>query len=138
MKNETYIWDEVLDYVSEQITKGSFETWFKPSSLKIEEDKWYIALSNEFARDWVDMNYQSLIKDAIYETTNELPELKLIVEAQPVRSFHTGEKTDKLNNRNPSQYNESVRLDRLEKEIELIKGKLDKIMDTLERNSSQG
>lgn len=138
MKNETYIWNEVLDYVSKQLSKPSFDTWLKPSSLKIEEDKWYIALSNEFTRDWVDSNYQSLIKNAIYETTNELPELKLIVEARPVRPFYTGEKTDNLNIRNPSQYNESVRLDRLEKEIEHIKGKLDKIMDTLERNSSQG
>ncbi|MBY7143924.1 hypothetical protein KFZ56_12880 [Virgibacillus sp. NKC19-3] len=136
MKNEIYIWNEVLDYIREQISLPSFDTWIKTSRLKIEKDGWNIILSNEFAKEWVASNYQSLIKDAIYETTNELPEVKLIVEEKPVRSFHAGNRTTSLYNRNRSEYSESVRLDRLEKEIENIKTKLDKIMNMLERNSN--
>lgn len=38
MKNETYIWDEVLDYIRKHLGDPPFCTWFKSSRLKIEAD----------------------------------------------------------------------------------------------------
>lgn len=137
MKKETYIWNDVLEQIGKRLSKPSFDTWLKPTKLKIDGDTWYIILPNVFARDWIEENYQSLIKDTIYERTNEQPEVTLIVEE---KSMWASPSDDKINHGDSNVRNdkaiESDRVDQLEKEVELVKAKLGEVMDKLERYPS--
>ncbi|MDC3413530.1 hypothetical protein NC797_16935 [Aquibacillus sp. 3ASR75-11] len=73
MENE--LWTKVLNLVSHKMSRPSFETWFKTSKAIKEEKRWVIISESEFTRDWLEQRYSDLVKEAIFEITNESPEL---------------------------------------------------------------
>ena len=71
--NET-VWNQVLEKMSSQLSKPSFETWIKPTSLyHIDDENMVLTISceNQFARDWAESRYQSLFTKTIFEITNQ-------------------------------------------------------------------
>ncbi|WP_106494647.1 DnaA N-terminal domain-containing protein [Lentibacillus sp. Marseille-P4043] len=93
---ENDVWKEVLDVISDRISKPTFETWFKPSKLKIEQTSWLIITSNEFAKDWLEMRYISLVKDAIYEVTKKMPEVVFTAEEEDMALSYSDRKIDHI------------------------------------------
>jgi chromosomal replication initiator protein len=70
--NQT-VWNQVLQSVESKLSKPSFETWLKYTELKEideEHNQATIIAQNEFARDWVETRYSSLLEDLLYEATN--------------------------------------------------------------------
>lgn len=62
-------WKKVLDVISEHISKPSFETWFgKSVAYSDENNRWLIMFPNQFAYEWVESKYSSMI----YEVMKEL------------------------------------------------------------------
>jgi chromosomal replication initiation ATPase DnaA len=79
---EQNIWNDVLDYIDRRVSKSTFDTWFKPCTIKKEGTKWYIISPNHFGRDWLETQYLSLVRNAIYEITKEMPEVVFTVETK--------------------------------------------------------
>lgn len=57
MEAENDLWKDVLDFISERLNRPSYETWFKSTKLKKEENTWIIIIPNEFAREWMERRY---------------------------------------------------------------------------------
>ena len=71
--NET-VWNQVLEKMASNLTKPSFETWIKPTSLhNVDEVNNILTIYsiNEFSRDWIESRYQSLFEETIFEITNQ-------------------------------------------------------------------
>ncbi|WP_249872439.1 DnaA N-terminal domain-containing protein [Oceanobacillus saliphilus] len=65
------LWSEVLNKISEKISKPSFDTWFKNTTMEVEEDTIKVYAANEFARDWLAHTYGELIPETVKEITGK-------------------------------------------------------------------
>ncbi len=66
------IWEEFLTVISSEptITNITFNTWFKPSKpLKIKDDKFYILVENDIAKDTLTNYFTDLIKNGLKEVS---------------------------------------------------------------------
>lgn len=64
----TQLWETCLAEIEGQITKANFATWFKNTSITKEEGGIiYIAVPNEFVREWMITKYQKLILKTIVD-----------------------------------------------------------------------
>ncbi|WP_339226085.1 DnaA N-terminal domain-containing protein [Oceanobacillus sp. FSL K6-2867] len=66
------IWSEVLDIIKERISKPSFDTWFKKTSIEMKDDTITVYAPNEFGRDWIETQYNDLISEIVEAVTGKL------------------------------------------------------------------
>ncbi len=70
------LWEQVLEIIKQKISKPSFETWLKSTkAIAINEKAIIIQVPNEFAKDWLQTQYASLIKETLKTVTNEDKEI---------------------------------------------------------------
>lgn len=63
---EGHIWEDILEFVKENIPEVEFRTWFKQvRPLGIEEGTFMIGVPHSFARDWLKNHYSSVIEQAL-------------------------------------------------------------------------
>ncbi|WP_163969268.1 chromosomal replication initiator protein DnaA [Oceanobacillus halotolerans] len=80
MNNIEELWTATLEKIEEKISKPSFDTWLKNTkALRINEDTLIIAAPNEFARDWLEGHYTSLITNIIGNITGTPLSIKFII-----------------------------------------------------------
>jgi chromosomal replication initiation ATPase DnaA len=73
------IWTNVLENISESISKPSFETWIAPLTAHFEgEDLIRITAQNDFAKDWVETRYKELLFEMIRKVAGRTFELEFI------------------------------------------------------------
>jgi len=62
----TDIWQQALEILETELSKPSFETWLKNTSLTaFAGNKAIISVPNEFAKDWLENRYYHLIKSTL-------------------------------------------------------------------------
>lgn len=60
--NLTQLWNTCLTAIESQISKATFNTWFKNTGIsKEEEGVIYISVPNEFVREWLMTKFHKLI-----------------------------------------------------------------------------
>ncbi|PAE17628.1 chromosomal replication initiation protein DnaA [Virgibacillus sp. 7505] len=80
MENIQDLWKKTLQAIEKRISKPSFDTWLKNTqAYALEEDTLVIEAPNEFARDWLESSYSSLIGDTLYEVTGNRLQTKFII-----------------------------------------------------------
>lgn len=80
MENIGDLWSRVLSEIEKKISKPSFETWLKSTkAFSLKNDTLTIIAPNEFARDWLESKYSSLIMDTVLEITGAELEIKFIL-----------------------------------------------------------
>lgn len=80
LENIHELWNATLDQMKEKISKPSFETWLKATKAhSLDEDTLTIIAPNEFARDWLENQYQKLIKETLVEVTGSELKTKFII-----------------------------------------------------------
>ena len=63
------LWKNCLDEIEVNISKANFSTWFKNTSILREEGGViYVAVPNEFVRDWLKNKYHKMITKIIADT----------------------------------------------------------------------
>lgn len=73
------LWQKVLDDIEKKLSKPSFETWLQSTKISsLEDDLLTIVAPNEFARDWLESRYSSLIQDTVYDIVGEKLSIKFI------------------------------------------------------------
>lgn len=65
------VWSEVLDIMKERISKPSFDTWIKETSIEMKDDAITVYAPNEFARDWIEIQYNDLISEIVEIVTGK-------------------------------------------------------------------
>jgi len=74
------LWKKVLDVIETKLSKPSFETWLKSTqAVSLIKDELTIVAPNEFARDWLESRYSTLIQDTLYEIVGEKLDIKLVI-----------------------------------------------------------
>lgn len=74
------LWKNTLDIIETKISKPSFETWLKSTQISsLENNDLTIIAPNEFARDWLESRYSTLIQDTLYELVGEKLNIKFII-----------------------------------------------------------
>lgn len=64
------LWNTVLNRIENQISKASFETWFKATTADLTDETTVIVNApNSFAADWLKSHYADLIIDTVKEVT---------------------------------------------------------------------
>jgi len=80
LENIGDLWSRVLSEIEKKISKPSFETWLKSTkAFSLKNDTLTIIAPNEFARDWLESKYSSLIMDTVLEITGAELEIKFIL-----------------------------------------------------------
>jgi transcriptional regulator with XRE-family HTH domain len=67
--NHDDIWEKALQQIRQQISKPSFDTWFKTTSMKRESETFIIYCPNPFSAAWLHSRYASLIRKALEKVT---------------------------------------------------------------------
>lgn len=74
------LWETCLTEIESQITKANFTTWFKQTSITKEEaGVIYIAVPNEFVREWMITKYQKLILKTIVDHVDHIRAVEFII-----------------------------------------------------------
>jgi chromosomal replication initiator protein len=78
--NIVELWNTCLGEIETQVSKANFSTWFKNTSInKEEEGIIYIAVPNEFVREWMITKYQKLILKAIVDKADHVRGVEFII-----------------------------------------------------------
>ena len=56
------LWSRCLQNLEKDLSRQSFETWFKPTQARVEEQTLKVLVPNEFFRDWIRDHYQTQIQ----------------------------------------------------------------------------
>ncbi|MFZ5945039.1 MAG: chromosomal replication initiator protein DnaA [Bacillota bacterium] len=73
------IWNETLQLLEKDLSKPSFETWFKGTELiAYYDDYLIISTPNVFAKDWLQNHYIDLIKSKLQTLLNHTVNLKFV------------------------------------------------------------
>jgi len=73
-------WQKTLDILKSELSKPSFETWLKTTKVVTRYDNTLVvAVPNEFAKDWLESRYVTLIKNSLHQVTGEELELEFIL-----------------------------------------------------------
>jgi len=66
------LWKLTLDILKREISRTSFETWLKPTQLlSLENSRALISVPNEFAKEWLEARYYSLIQSTMEKILKE-------------------------------------------------------------------
>ncbi len=64
------VWNDTLEVVKGELNTPTFKTWFEQTSpVDIIDDEMVVAVQNDFARDWLETRYTSLLSSALSQVT---------------------------------------------------------------------
>ncbi len=74
------IWDDTLSKMELSLSKANFNTWFKDTSIiKYEKGIIYLAVPNEFVKNWLYEKYNKYVLKILRESLDNLKTIKYIV-----------------------------------------------------------
>ncbi|MFC4387776.1 chromosomal replication initiator protein DnaA [Gracilibacillus marinus] len=80
MENITDLWQNTLDNIKEKVSKPSYDTWLKNTTIEqIQEDTVIISAPNEFTRDWLESKYTHIIAEGLYDITGAKLSVKFVI-----------------------------------------------------------
>ncbi|MBP3040515.1 chromosomal replication initiator protein DnaA [Bacillaceae bacterium Marseille-Q3522] len=80
MEDINDLWAQVLAEIQKKISKPSFETWLKSTSVfSFKGDTFIVGVPNEFARSWLEERYSQLLSGILYDLTGEQLTLKFVI-----------------------------------------------------------
>ena len=86
--NFSTLWQKVLSEIEIQTSKANFQTWLKNSDLrKINEGIAIIAVSSNFAKEWIENKYHKLILKSLRSLVPNIKTIEYIIDTnltQPV------------------------------------------------------
>ena len=76
------LWQETLEKLKTELTRPSFETWLSSTQLlDIEGDTLVISVPNDFAKDWLESRYASLIRSSVQSLLGHSVSLRFVIPA---------------------------------------------------------
>ena len=74
------VWEDVLSKIELKISKANFNTWFKDTSIiKYEKGIVYLAVPNEFVRNWLHEKYNKYILKILRNSIDNIRAVEYIV-----------------------------------------------------------
>jgi chromosomal replication initiator protein len=95
----TELWNRCLSALSEKVNQKSFDIWLKPlKAVGLKDNFLEIEVPNKFFLDWINENYNSLIRDILQQITNKTFSLSFTLregKEEPVRETKEGRPKEK-------------------------------------------
>jgi chromosomal replication initiator protein len=102
--NTTELWNNCLREIESQITSANFTTWFKNTAVTKEEDGIiYVAVPNEFVKEWMITKYHKLILKAIVGQLDHIRGVEFIIGQVTPTNTTSLEKLESSTNELPLQ-----------------------------------
>lgn len=80
------LWESVLVDVELSLSKASFSTWFKGTSiLKQEDGTVQVAVPNQFVKEWLTNKYHKIILKALRDSSEHVRGVEYVVTKEPPR-----------------------------------------------------
>ncbi len=74
------IWEQALDLISQQVNEGTYRIWFEPTiGLGLRDGTYSVGVASDFARDWIDTRFRSLMSDAVAQVLGETVGFTIVV-----------------------------------------------------------
>ena len=74
------IWEQALDLISQQVNEGTFRIWFEPTvGLGLRDGTYSVGVASDFARDWIDTRFRTLMADAVSQVIGEPVAFNIVV-----------------------------------------------------------
>ncbi|WP_088226346.1 chromosomal replication initiator protein DnaA [Desulfosporosinus sp. FKB] len=113
------LWQETLEKLKNELTRPSFETWLSSTQLiEIDGDTLVISVPNDFAKDWLESRYASLIRSSVQSILGHSVSLRFIIPSpedslkkDPVLESPISESTPKQNEQLPNCLNAKYTFD---------------------------
>ncbi|WP_062350983.1 chromosomal replication initiator protein DnaA [Bacillus kwashiorkori] len=104
MENIDDLWQKTLALVEKKVSKPSFETWLKATKASsLQGNTLYIEAPNEFAKEWLQGNYTSLISSVLLDLIGEEIEIKFTIPDTNEVNIKDMQPPKELNNQNTQQ-----------------------------------
>ena len=82
------IWQQALDLISRQVNEGTFRIWFEPTiGLGLLGDTYSVGVASDFAKDWMDSRFKTLISDAVSQVVGDTVHCDIVVSPDLFRSL---------------------------------------------------
>jgi len=95
MENIEELWAATLSNIEQKISKPSFDTWLKNTKARVISEDWIVIdVPNEFARDWLEGHYTTLISNILYELTGAELNVKFVTPNMEVPELIQQEKAE--------------------------------------------
>jgi len=74
------VWQEALQVIAQEVNERAFRMWFQPAvGLGLSDGAYCVGVGSEFARDWIEGRFLSLIQEAVAEVLGEEVPVKIVV-----------------------------------------------------------
>lgn len=74
------IWQQALAIISRQVNEGTYRIWFEPTvGLGLRDGSYAVAVASDFAKDWIDTRFRSLMSDAVAQVLGKPVEFTIVV-----------------------------------------------------------
>lgn len=82
------VWSDTLDVVRGELNTPTFKTWFEQTSpLGIVEQEMVVSVQNDFARDWLETRYSSLLASALTQVTGSPMAVRFSVPGEIIAEY---------------------------------------------------
>ena len=79
------VWHDTLDVVKGELNTPTFKTWFEQTSpLGIVDQEMVVSVQNDFARDWLETRYASLLASALTQVTGSPMAVRFSVSGETI------------------------------------------------------
>ena len=74
------IWEKALEVISQQVNEGTFNIWFaQTAGLGLTDSLYSVGVSSEFAKDWIDSRFRTVICDAVGQVVGGQVDCEIVV-----------------------------------------------------------
>ncbi|GAA0315547.1 hypothetical protein GCM10008931_03780 [Oceanobacillus oncorhynchi subsp. oncorhynchi] len=114
------IWGKVLEKLSSDLSKPSFDTWLKNTTVEWDEDELTVFAANEFTIDWLETQYSERIGEAVKEVTGEDYIICFAVEEKNADSIFSTTRLESFSYETDSISRLEAKIDRLEEKVQRL------------------
>ncbi|GAB4261034.1 MAG: chromosomal replication initiator protein DnaA [Thermoleophilia bacterium] len=74
------VWTEARALIAARVNEGTYRIWFDPTvGLDFSDTEFTVGVASDFARDWIDTRFRSLIVEALSTVLGDTVTLRLVV-----------------------------------------------------------
>ncbi len=95
MNDLKQLWESVLVEIETNVSKPNFSTWFKDTSIiKQEEGTVYLAVPNQFVKEWLSNKYHKLILKSLRSAAEYVRNVEYTVSKEPIKQNEPQKRVD--------------------------------------------
>ena len=89
--NTKQLWSAALGELQLGLSHANYDTWFKDTSIVSEEDDvYFVAVPNAFAREWLENKYRPQVRAALQHLLGRTVDVRFVTQPAPLAGMRPG------------------------------------------------